>query len=362
MAFDSTLDRDVPLAVPAGRGAPLAADSRPAILAAPLSMPQPSRQPAVAASALASQPVLSPPTATPGKRTTLGASAGESMAGPGPRRGRLAAALGLGLLAALGLVTWQLRGGGGAAPSVAAVSGDSEGRPGSDGRPAAPTAARPDDKAAGALATAHPAADSAGAAPGPPREVAEDPGESDGQRGRPADHRSRRGKRRPIAGAAASSEDGATPAGAPPDKAEARPESKGAHEGQDGATPDSKAEARRPEPRDALGRHLMAVAARVAPGLRMHGAIFAERGEEGEERHRYVELSAGRCYVFVSVGSPTMEALYTYLWDPSGERVATQKEGRESIFTHCARSSGRYHFLGKAAGEAGEMRSAIFVR
>ncbi|MCS6916032.1 MAG: hypothetical protein NZ890_22740, partial [Myxococcota bacterium] len=115
--------------------------------------------------------------------------------------------------------------------------------------------------------------------------------------------------------------------------------------------------------RNPLDQQLARLAAQVAPGQRQVGRLQAGYGRQGQEQHRYVDLSAGRCYTFVSVGAPPMEALYAYLWDPRGRRVATEKDsGRQPVVWHCAAMSGRYHFLVKAAGGDGEYRSAVFVR
>ena len=70
-------------------------------------------------------------------------------------------------------------------------------------------------------------------------------------------------------------------------------------------------------------------------------------------------LSAGRCYRFVSSGSSSMRALYSYLWDPRGKRVATEKHDLQAVIHHCARMSGPHLFLVKPAGGDGNFRSVL---
>jgi serine/threonine-protein kinase len=115
-------------------------------------------------------------------------------------------------------------------------------------------------------------------------------------------------------------------------------------------------------PEDALSRRLMALAQQVAPGMKRVGPVMSGYGEDGEEQHRYIDLTAGRCYVFVNVGADSMRALYAYLWDPTGRRVATEKSGLHTSFQHCAAMSGSYHYLAKAADGDGEFRAAVYSR
>ena len=98
----------------------------------------------------------------------------------------------------------------------------------------------------------------------------------------------------------------------------------------------------------------------VAPQTRALGTLLDGYGHDGQEQRAQVPMIAGRCYHIVSAGSSSMRALYSYLWDPRGKRVATQKRDRQTVITHCARFSGSHLFLVKPAGGDGRFRSVLY--
>ena len=57
-----------------------------------------------------------------------------------------------------------------------------------------------------------------------------------------------------------------------------------------------------------------------------------------------------------------MPKLYTYLWDPTGHRLADHRSPTTtSNFTACATITGEYKFQAKPAHGPGEFRTAIYL-
>jgi hypothetical protein len=78
---------------------------------------------------------------------------------------------------------------------------------------------------------------------------------------------------------------------------------------------------------------------------------------------QYVTLEGGHCYVFVSVASPTVRKLYTYLWAPTNRRAADDRSDTgTSQFTVCTTMPGPYHFQAKSGRGDGTFRTGIYVQ
>lgn len=116
-------------------------------------------------------------------------------------------------------------------------------------------------------------------------------------------------------------------------------------------------------PRDALLDQLQQMAAAMAPGQRM--VLPPLRGfiSEGRNSDQMIQLEAGRCYTILSISSPSVPALFTYLWAPyTDKRLATDRASSStSRLQVCTTMPGPYHFQAKADEGAGEFRTGVYA-
>ncbi|MSP59314.1 MAG: hypothetical protein EXR72_03055 [Myxococcales bacterium] len=116
-------------------------------------------------------------------------------------------------------------------------------------------------------------------------------------------------------------------------------------------------------PMDMLGGQLAQMAAAVAPGQRQYGPVLAGFSSEGRGQDLFVTLEGGRCYTFVSVGSPMIRQLNSYLFMPGrGKRLASERSrSNMTKITHCAAFPGPYHLEIKAEEGGGEFRTGVYT-
>ena len=97
-----------------------------------------------------------------------------------------------------------------------------------------------------------------------------------------------------------------------------------------------------------------------APGARRVGEIL--RGFGGRTDW-VVALDGGRCYTFIGAAGPGVRKLYLYLWDPSGRRVADNRNPSPlTVLPYCAAYPGPYHLQAKVDERAGQYRVGTFAR
>jgi hypothetical protein len=117
-------------------------------------------------------------------------------------------------------------------------------------------------------------------------------------------------------------------------------------------------------PGDALAATVDHEASVVAPASRRVGEFLrgVAAGKHGLTDW-LVNLEAGKCYTFVGVGGPGVEALYLFLWSPSGRRVGEARpRSQVALMTHCALMTGPHRLEGKTARGEGELRAGVYVQ
>jgi len=117
-------------------------------------------------------------------------------------------------------------------------------------------------------------------------------------------------------------------------------------------------------PGDALAATVDHEASVIAPASRRVGEFL--RGVAAG-RHGLtdwiVNLESGRCYTFVGVGGPGVEALHLFLWAPTGRRVGEARpRSQVALMTHCALVTGPHRLEGKTARGEGELRAGVYVQ
>ena len=74
-------------------------------------------------------------------------------------------------------------------------------------------------------------------------------------------------------------------------------------------------------------------------------------------------MQAGLCYWLVGAGDGGVGAFTITAWDPSDDRVGSDKsKTREALVQHCPSKTGSYKFEGKVARGAGHFAIGVFAK
>jgi hypothetical protein len=92
-----------------------------------------------------------------------------------------------------------------------------------------------------------------------------------------------------------------------------------------------------PAPPEWLDTAVTDQAKQHAPDAEAVGEIYKGTAfREGDRTDWQVTLEGGRCYWFSSAGDQTVEELSLYLWDPTGERVSTERgKSPRTVLSYC---------------------------
>ncbi len=107
-----------------------------------------------------------------------------------------------------------------------------------------------------------------------------------------------------------------------------------------------------------------AQAKQVAPGATAVTPLFRKVAYRRNDNTRWpLELQAGHCYLFSTVGDESVERIYVLLWDTKGDRQFAQKQpGPGVVAEYCPEVSGTHEFEVKIAAGHGHYLTRVFAR
>jgi hypothetical protein len=118
-----------------------------------------------------------------------------------------------------------------------------------------------------------------------------------------------------------------------------------------------------PTPPEWLDTAVTEQAMAVTPNSHLIGQMLKGTAYDEDELQQWqIPLEANKCYQFSGAGDQTVQELYINVWDPTGDRIAKQKNDSPRVMTaYCTKLAGLYKVEGKVTEGYGHFAIGIFT-